>query len=103
MWEKTFGTLLADFPDPIVVTDSRRAVVFLNCAAKKLFGEALNPGDVCPLCGETPLLSGTGENFPRLAQCPTVGESLKAVPVLLKSRWPVGAPLSLTATPIRGA
>jgi two-component system NtrC family sensor kinase len=103
MWEKTFGTLLADFPDPIVVTDSRRAVVFLNCAAKKLFGDALHPGDPCPLCGETHLLTGTGENSSRLAQCPRLGESFKAVPVLLKSRWPVGAPLSLTATPIRGA
>jgi two-component system NtrC family sensor kinase len=103
MWEKTFGTLLADFPDPIVVTDDRRAVVFLNCAAKKLFGEALHPGDPCPLCGETPLLAGTGENSSRLAKCPRLGESFKAVPVLLKPRWPVGAPLSLTATPIRGA
>jgi two-component system NtrC family sensor kinase len=103
MWEKTFGTLLADFPDPLVVTDSHRSVVFLNCAAQKLFGNALHPGDPCPLCGETPLLAGTGENSSRLGHCPKLGESFQAVPVLFKPRWPVGAPLSVTATPIRGA
>ena len=48
------GPLLAEFPDPVVVTNRDREVVFLNCAAKKLFGEALRPGDPCPFCGEIP-------------------------------------------------
>ena len=48
------GPALADFPDPMVVTNRNREVVFLNGAAKKLFGEALRAGDPCPLCSDNP-------------------------------------------------
>jgi PAS domain S-box-containing protein len=96
------GPLLTDFSDPVVVTNQQREVVFLNCAAQKLFGGSLRPGDPCPLCSETHLITGIGENASRLKRCPQRGESLKQVPVLLKARWPLGAPLSLSATPIRG-
>ena len=37
------------------------------------------------------------------AGCPQQGESLKQVPILLKLRWIIGAPLTLNVTPIRGA
>jgi two-component system, NtrC family, sensor kinase len=94
--------LLTDVLDPIVITDNRQKVVFLNRAAKKLFGEVLRPGDPCPLCSETPLIAGTGEFQPRLI-CPQSGENLKQAPIMLKTRWPVGAPLSVSATPIRGS
>jgi two-component system NtrC family sensor kinase len=101
--ESYLRPLVGDFPEPVIVTNAHRRVIFLNCAAQKLFGDTLKPGDPCPLCGESPLLTGTAENSSRLGQCPKLGESFNAVPVLLKARWPVGAPLSLTATPIRGA
>ncbi len=96
-----FGSLLTDFLDPIVVTDDRREVVYLNCAAKKLFGEDLKPGDPCPLCSETPMITGVikAGSWPPL--CPQTGGILKQTPVLLKTRWPVGAPLSLSAISIR--
>jgi hypothetical protein len=44
------GPLLTEFSDPVVVTNRQREVVFLNCAAQKLFGGSLRPGDPCPLC-----------------------------------------------------
>jgi two-component system, NtrC family, sensor kinase len=97
------GPLLGDFPDPVVVTNRDREVVFLNCAAQKLFGESLHPGDPCPFCGEIPRIAGAGEGTSRLTRCPTLGESFKEVPIGLKAHWPAGAPLTLTVTPIRGA
>ena len=97
------SALLGDFPDPVVVTNPDRVVVFLNGAAQKLFGGVLQPGHPCPLCAETAIIARTGEDTSRHPQCPKLGESYKRVPVLLKTRWPIGAPLSLSATPIRGA
>ena len=97
------GPLLAEFPDPVVVTNHDREVVFLNCAAQKLFGESLHPGDPCPICSETAIIEGTGQDASRPEPCPQLGESYRQAPVLLKTRWPLGAPLSLSATPIRGA
>jgi len=102
-WQETLGPLLTEFPDPVVVTNHDREVVFLNCAAQKLFGESLRPGDPCPICAENAILAGTGEDASRPRQCPQLGESYRQAPVLLKTRWPLGAPLSLSATPIRGA
>ena len=56
------GPALAEFPDPVVVTNRDREVVFLNGAARKLFGETLGPGDPCPFCGEIPRLAGVGKD-----------------------------------------
>ena len=43
------GPALAEFPDAVVITNCEREVVFLNGAAKKLFGETLGnlPGSYC--------------------------------------------------------
>jgi PAS domain S-box-containing protein len=95
------GPLLAEFPEPVVVTNSQHKVVFLNCAAQKLFGESLRPGAPCPICAENAIIEGTGQEASRPEPCPQLGESYRQVPVLLKTRWPLGAPLSLSATPIR--
>ncbi|MCG2770948.1 MAG: PAS domain S-box protein [Desulfobacterales bacterium] len=97
------GPLLEEFPDPVVVTNRDREVVFLNCAAQKLFGESLRPGGPCPICSKTAIIEGTGQDASRPEPCPQLGESYRQAPVLLKTRWPLGAPLSLSATPIRGA
>jgi two-component system NtrC family sensor kinase len=101
--EDFLSPVVGDFPEAIIVTNMERRVIFLNCAAQKLFGGTLSLGDPCPLCSETPLIVGTGEDASRVKRCPGLGESLKQVPVLVKTRWPLGAPLSLTATPMRGA
>jgi PAS domain S-box-containing protein len=97
------GPILAEFPDPVVITNCDREVIFLNGAAQKLFGEALRSGDPCPLCSATPIVSGVGEDAALLLGCPQRGASLKQVPVLLKPLWPLGAPISLSAAAIRGA
>jgi two-component system NtrC family sensor kinase len=97
------GPLLTEFPDPVVVTNHQHEVVFLNCAAQKLFGSALRPGEPCPLCSEAAIIARAEGESPHLQGCPQTGESLRQVPVLLKTRWPVGPPLSLSATPIRNA
>jgi two-component system NtrC family sensor kinase len=102
-WQAALGPLLADFPDPVVVTNHYRQVVFLNEAARQLFGESLHPGDPCPFCGEIPRIAGVGEGTSRLTRCPKLGESFQGVPIALKAHWPTAAPLTLTVTPIRGA
>ena len=96
------GPALAEFPDPVVVTNRDREVVFLNHAAQKLFEGTLASGDPCPFCGEKPLFDGAGKGASRFTQCPELGESLREVPMALKAHWPVSAPLNLTVTPIRG-
>ncbi|HLD46417.1 MAG TPA: PAS domain S-box protein [Desulfobaccales bacterium] len=96
------GPALAEFPDPVVVTNREREVVFLNGAAQKLFGETLRLGAPCPLCGEKPLFEGAGEGASRFTQCPELGESFREVPITLEAQWPTGTPLTLTVTPIRG-
>ena len=95
--------LLSDVLDPIVVTNSHHQVVFLNCAANKLFDGSLRPGDPCPICSEMSIIAGAGEEAARLRQCPQAqGESLKQAPIVLKTRWPIGPPLSVNVTAIRG-
>jgi two-component system NtrC family sensor kinase len=100
---EVLGPLLGEFPDPVVVTNLDREVVFLNRAAQKLYGASLRIGDPCPFCGEIPHIAGVGEGTSRLTRCPKLGESFKQVPIMMKAHWPVGAPLDLTVTPIRGA
>jgi two-component system, NtrC family, sensor kinase len=94
---------LGEFPDPVVVTNRDREVVFLNRAAQKLFGESLRPGDPCPFCGEISRIVGVGEGEGRFSRCPELGESFKEIPIAMKVRWPAGAPLNLSVSPIRGA
>jgi two-component system NtrC family sensor kinase len=95
------GALLAEFHEPVVVTNLDREVVFLNGAAQKLFGEALRAGDPCPLCSTTPIMGGVGENASLLPGCPQEGKSLKQVPIILKMHWMLGDPLTLNVTSIR--
>ena len=102
-WQETLGPLLAEFPDPVVVTNRDREVVFLNGAAKKLFGESLGLGEPrVPSVGKFPALPGSERVRPGSRGVPKLGESFKEVPMALKAHWPTGAPLTLTVTPIRG-
>ena len=56
-----YTSLLIDFPDPVLITDSRKRVVFLNRAAEYLFGDNLRRGDTCPLCSLASVFGS--ENF----------------------------------------
>lgn len=88
--------LLEDFPDPVLVTNHRREVVFLNRAARKLL--ALKLGDPCPVCSQRP-----EENLGDKTRCQEYGESLDRLPVLLNTREGVGLAMTATASPFQGA
>jgi two-component system NtrC family sensor kinase len=96
------GPLLLDFPDPVVIADRHRRVVFLNRAAEKIFGATLRPGDLCPICGQLTGLPLSVDGKVRQARCLEPGESLRRAPILPKAGWASRTPLTVTATPIKG-
>ena len=94
--------LLVDFPDPVLIADRHCQVVFLNRAAAEIFGAALRLGDPCSICSRLtgPPVSADGKV--RRARCLKHGESLQGVPILSGAGWASSAPLTVTATPIKG-
>ena len=96
------GPLLLDFPDPALIADRHRRVVFLNRAAEKVFGATLKPGDPCPICGQLTGLPLSVDGTVRQARCLEPGESLRRAPILPKAGWAGRNPLTVTATPIKG-
>lgn len=99
---EAFRPLLEDFPDVVLITDRQKKVVFLNRAAARLFGEALRVGDSCPICSQLTGMSLSVDGKVRHECCLEHGEGLKDAPLLLKSGWATSAPLTVTASPIRG-
>jgi two-component system NtrC family sensor kinase len=99
---RSFAPLLADFPDPVLVSDRHKQVVFLNRAAAKIFGDSLKVGDQCPICSQLTGMPLSMDGTVRQDRCLKYGESLDRAPVLLKSRWATNVPLTVTATPIKG-
>lgn len=98
-----FASLLADFPDPILVTSSRHEVLFLNREAEKLFAGNLRVGDPCPICTQTSRVRIRWEDAGWVERCLQQGESLNRVPIYLQSPQGTEIPLSITATPVRDA
>ncbi len=94
------GALMIDFPDPVLVADRDRRVVFLNRAAEKIFGDTLRPGDPCPICSQLTGLPLSVDGTVRQARCLEPGESLQRAPILPKAGWATRTPLTVTATPI---
>jgi PAS domain S-box-containing protein len=97
-----YAPLLADFPDPVLVADRNKQVVFLNRAATKIFGDTLRVGDSCPICSQLTGLPLSVDGTVRQDRCLRSGESLNRAPILLKSHWAANVPLTVTATPIKG-
>jgi two-component system NtrC family sensor kinase len=98
---ENYTFLLSDYPDPVLITDNRKKVVFLNRAAKTLFGDNLRRGDICPLCS---LATGFGnqEENQGAFQCSLQdGQTLERVPVMLKDYQASLRSLTVTAAPIR--
>jgi PAS domain S-box-containing protein len=80
-YSRFFGTS----PDPVVVTDSQQRVVFLNSAAKNLFGCAVHPENHCPPWQE--ILQIESEEEQRLVErCFTGSEPLNRVPLQLRNQ-----------------
>jgi two-component system, NtrC family, sensor kinase len=94
--------LLLDFPDPVLVTDRRRRVVFLNTQAEKLFGGKLHPGDPCPICTQASDAQICWEDHGWMERCLHNGEGFNRVPISLKRLGGRDIHLTITATPIHG-
>jgi two-component system, NtrC family, sensor kinase len=102
MLPEWFAPLLTDFPDPVLVTNQRRRVVFLNAQADKLFGGALRLGDACPICNLVSEAQINWEDQGWMERCLQNGEGLNRVPISLKLPKGKEIPLTITATPIHG-
>jgi two-component system NtrC family sensor kinase len=99
---ESYAPLLADFPDPVLIADRNKQVVYLNRAAVKIFGDTLRAGDSCPICAQLTGLPLSIDGTVRQDRCLRPGESLNRAPILLKSHWAATVPLTVTATPIKG-
>ena len=99
--EEHYTSLLIDFPDPVLITDSRKRVVFLNRAAKTLFGDELRQGDACPLCSPATGFGNQEENQGAFQCSLQDGQTLERVPVMLKDYQASLRSLTVTAASIR--
>ena len=98
---ETYIPLLADFPDPALITDHRQRVVFLNRAAEALFGSAVKQGDPCPVCSPGSGLTLREEVKGTLRCAALNGQSVHRAPILFKDRQEKHRSLMVTSTPIR--
>jgi PAS domain S-box-containing protein len=92
---------LVDFPDPVLITDNQRKVVFLNLAAQTLFGDDLGRGDTCPLCSLAPGFARQEEPQGAFRCCLQDGHTLAGVPIMLRDSQANLRSLTVTAAPIR--
>jgi two-component system, NtrC family, sensor kinase len=92
---------LVDFPDPVLITDSRKMVVFLNRAAESLFGDDVRPGDACPLCSLAPGFALHEKTPGTPTCCLQDGHPLERVPIMLRDSQASLRSLTVTAAPIR--
>jgi PAS domain S-box-containing protein len=88
-------SLFQECPDPVVITDARRAIVFLNPAAEYLLAGYLALGDRCSLCAGPEVQ----ENHPEDLPCPQAGDLPVRTSVRLKG---TNRRLSVTVSPWRG-
>jgi two-component system NtrC family sensor kinase len=96
-----YASLLADFPDAVVITDQQKKVVFVNGAAQQLFKGGLRPGDSCPICSKAALTSGFVKAPESGGRCPAKGGKLHRAPIFLEASWPAGVPITVTASPVK--
>jgi two-component system NtrC family sensor kinase len=96
-----YGPLLVDFPDPVLITDDEKRVVFINQAAAALFDNAVTPGAPCPICAPSPNLT-VKEEVPGVLHCAVqAGQGVHRAPILYKNRLGRHRSLMVTSTPIK--
>jgi two-component system, NtrC family, sensor kinase len=95
-----FSPLLINFPDPVLVTNQSRRVVFMNRQAEKLFEGTLSLGDFCPVCTQASEAQISWEDYGWVERCLQNGEALNRVPIFLKLSEGKDVPLTITATPV---
>jgi len=91
---------LVDFPDPVLITDSRKKVGFLNRAAEALFGDTLRRGDACPICSLVPGVAEPDDQD-TVQCCLKDGHTLRREPLMLRDGQANLRSLTVTATPFR--
>jgi len=91
-----------EFPDPVVVADGQRRVVYLNRAAEELLGCSLDQMEDHPLCTEIVRTEMDGEHHCFIDQCLTKEENLNRVQVRLRNAQGEWSSLAVSATLIRG-
>jgi PAS domain S-box-containing protein len=94
---------LAEFPDPIVVADSQRRLVYLNGAAEQLLDYSLDQSNPHPPCTEVLQTEIEGKPQCVVNRCLTLNNDLERLPVRLRNHKGQWLSLSVTAAPIRNA
>jgi PAS domain S-box-containing protein len=97
-----YASLMADFPDPVLVTDLGKRVVFLNRAAESLFDGSVTLGAPCPICAPAPTLPLKEEVKGTLYCAARDGRGLHRAPILFKDHLGKHHSLMVTSTPVRG-
>ncbi len=96
-----YANLLVDFPDPALITDFARRVVFLNRAAETMFEGLVKPGDPCPVCSPGPGLTLKEEAEGSLNCAVRDGQGVHRAPFLFRDLQAKHRSLMVTSTPIR--
>ncbi len=96
---QAFSRCFAKLPDPVLVVNSQREVVYLNTAAQDLLGCTVHPEQRLPLCREI-LETDFGKDYCFVDQCLRGKEVLNRTPVRLRNRQGGWSTLSVTASPI---
>ncbi|MDI6853287.1 MAG: PAS domain S-box protein [Deltaproteobacteria bacterium] len=98
---ETYIPLLADFPDPAILTDRQQKVAFLNRAAETLFGGAIKEGDPCPVCSPDSGLMLKEEVKGALRCAALKGQAVHRAPIVFRDSQARHRSLMVTSTPIR--
>jgi two-component system NtrC family sensor kinase len=89
---------LDHFPDPVLIADHRKRIVFLNRAATDLLGCAIDPAGESPLCADLLRVDTAGELHCFVDRCLERREHLHDVPVRVQGREGSWHNLAVTAT-----
>jgi PAS domain S-box-containing protein len=94
---------LDDFPDPVVVADSQRRLVYLNQAAEELLGYSLNHQDNYPRCSEILEIEMESEHHCFIEHCLINHKDVDRLSLRLLNGRGEWSNLSASATVIRSA
>jgi PAS domain S-box-containing protein len=89
---------LAHFPDPVLIADNRKRILFLNQAATDLLGCSIDPAGVSPLCADLLQVDMAGDVHCFVDRCLERREHLRGVPVRIQGRQGSWRNLAVTAT-----
>jgi two-component system NtrC family sensor kinase len=95
---KGLSSWAARFPDPVLIADSRKRIVFLNQAATDLLGCPVDQAGEGPLCAEFLQVATAGEPHCFVERCLERREHVHGLPMRLRGRDGSWLALSVTAS-----